>query len=111
VSNIPLWKLARTIRSKNAGPFMYTFDVIFADQETYRAVTETGVLSIENVSSAFGVEVADIVELVRYAPGNAVKITMWRQTSSGDVGDGDVYGCQQYVPLLYLSVPWEDKEQ
>ena len=31
-------ELASVIRSKNAGPFEITFDILFADAETYRRV-------------------------------------------------------------------------
>jgi len=33
--------IARVIRSKNAGPFLFTFDIIFADLETLERVQAT----------------------------------------------------------------------
>ena len=39
-----LGELAKLIRSKNAGPFMLTFDVMFEDENAYRKVLASGVL-------------------------------------------------------------------
>ena len=33
-----LWELAGLIRSKNAGPFQLTFDIMFDSEEKYRRV-------------------------------------------------------------------------
>ena len=104
---VPLHRLARTIRSKNAGAHYYTFDIIFDDRERYEKVMATGVLTPERVAQLYGVETDRIVAFVPYPPGNALKITMRRSVSSGDVGESDVYGAQQYAPLLDILVPWE----
>ena len=39
-----LYELASMVRSKNAGPFELTVDVVFEDVETFRRVKATGVL-------------------------------------------------------------------
>ena len=106
---MPLHRLAKTIRSKNAGPFFYTFDIIFDDRATYERVKRTGVLTRELVQRLFGVTGDEIAQFVEYDPGNAIKITVRRPLSSGDVGDADLYGCQQYAPLLDVPIPWEEE--
>lgn len=40
-----LGELSRLIRSKNAGPFMLIFDVMFDDEATYRRVIDAKVLT------------------------------------------------------------------
>ena len=105
----PLHKLAKTIRSKNAGAHFYTLDVIFDDHERYGRVMATGVLTPELIAGLYGVDPDRIVSFVPYPPGNALKITLRRPFTSGDVGDSDVYGCQQYIPLLDIPIPWEDE--
>ena len=40
-----------------------------------------------------------------YDPALAFKITIRRPVSSGDLGESDVYGCQQHVPLTMIEVP------
>ena len=42
---VPLSRLAKTIRSKNAGVDKITFDVIFPDRASYDLVRRSGVLS------------------------------------------------------------------
>jgi hypothetical protein len=104
----PLHRLAKTIRSKNAGAHYYTFDIIFEDRERYEKVMAMGVLTPELIAERYGVSLERIAAFVPYPPGNALKITLRRAVSSGDVGDADVYGAQQYAPLLDIEIPWED---
>jgi hypothetical protein len=108
-TTVPLHQLARTIRSKNAGAHYYTMDIIFDDAETYEWVVETGAITRESVAALYGVPVERIFQFVEYRPGNALKISIRRQHSSGDVGESDVYGCQQYIPLLDIPIPWDDQ--
>ncbi len=104
---VPLHRLAKTIRSKNAGAHYYTFDIIFDDRDTYERVIAAGVLTPELIARLYGVGLGRIVAFVPYPPGNALKITLRRSVSSGGVGDSDVYGAQQYAPLLDIPIPWE----
>jgi len=106
-TSVPLHRLARTIRSKNAGAHFYTLDIIFDEPETYEWVVETGIITRESIAALYGIPVERIAEFVEYRPGNAIKISIRRAVSSGDVGESDVYGCQQYVPLLDIQIPWE----
>jgi hypothetical protein len=50
----------------------------------------------------------DVLKIIEFDPAHAVKITMRRAWGSGAVGEGDVYGAQQHVPLMEHVVPWED---
>lgn len=109
MATVPLHRLAKTIRSKNAGPFFYTFDIIFDDRATYERVKRTGVITPALVGRLLGVRAADLAQFVEYDPGNAIKVTVRRPVSSGDLGDADVYGCQQYAPLLDIPIPWEEE--
>lgn len=104
-SSTPLCKIAKTIRSKNAGNHYYTFDIIFDGIDAYRNVRDAGVITRELIARLYAVPVDQIVDVVHYDPGNAIKITMRRPISSGDVGESDVYGCQQYAPLLDIPIP------
>jgi hypothetical protein len=97
--------IAKTIRSKNAGVDKITFDVIFADPATYAQVRDSGVLSREAVCRLFGIDAARISDHVAFDPALAIKFTIYRQRSSGSPGDADIFGAQQYGPLLDLEVP------
>jgi hypothetical protein len=98
-------ELAKTIRSKNAGVDKITFDVIFRDQGNYERVKRTRVLTRESVAALYKIPVERISDFVEYDPGFAIKFTIYRLTPSGSAGDGDIFGAQQYAPLLTLPVP------
>ena len=98
-------RLAKVIRSKNAGPFELTFDVMFDDPAAYERVKQSGVINAARIAEAYRVRVDDVLVCRPYDPAVAFKITLRRPVSSGDVEDRDVYGCQQHVPLTRIDVP------
>ena len=100
-----LSEIAKTIRSKNAGVDKITFDVIFPDRATYDRVRASDVLSRAAVCRIFGVNAAQITDHVEFDPALAIKFTMYRRMSSGSPGDADIFGSQQYGPLLDIEVP------
>lgn len=95
---------ASLIRSKNAGPFMLTFDIMFSDRDTYEKVRDSGVLDRQLVAALYRVPLEDVDA---YACDNALalKFSMPRRMSQGEFGDGDLHGGQQYAPLLDIEVP------
>ena len=97
--------IAKTIRSKNAGVDKITFDIIFADRASYELVRESGVLSREAVCRIFAIDPARISDHVAFDPALAIKFTLYRRAPSGSPGDADVFGAQQYGPLLDVEVP------
>ena len=105
MATVPLSNLAKTIRSKNAGPDKITFDVIFRDRESYDRVRRSGVLSREAVCRLYGIPDSRISDHVEFDPAYAIKFTLFRLEPSGSAGDGDIFGSQQYGPLLGVQVP------
>jgi hypothetical protein len=100
-----LFDLATTIRSKNAGVDHVTFDVIFADRQAYERVRAAGVLTRESVARLYRVPLDDVTHFVHVEAAPAVKFTLRRPRPSGDPGETDVFGSQQYPPLFDLEVP------
>ncbi len=100
-----LARLARLIRSKNAGPFELTFDIMFDNREAYERVKKSGVINAQRVAEAYRVRLDDVLVCRPYDPALAFKITLRRPVGSGDIEDRDVYGCQQHVPLTRIEVP------
>ena len=100
-----LSELAKTIRSKNAGVDLITFDIIFADRATYERVKRAGVLTRESVMKLYGIPAQRIADFVEFDPGSAIKFTIYRLRPSGGPGDPDIFGAQQYAPLLDIEVP------
>jgi hypothetical protein len=105
VATIKLNQLAKTIRSKNAGVDKITFDVIFRDRANYDRVRRARVLTRETMAALYRIPAARISDFVEYDPGCAIKFTIYRLRPSGSAGDGDIFGAQQYAPLLELEVP------
>jgi len=97
--------LAKTIRSKNAGVDLITFDVIFTDKRTYERVKSARVLTRESVCAIYRIAASRIADFVEFDPGNAIKFTIYRERPSGSPGDPDIFGAQQYAPLLDIEVP------
>jgi hypothetical protein len=100
-----LSEIAKTIRSKNAGVDKITFDVIFADRTNYDLVRRSGLLSRAALCRVFGIPESRITDYVEFDPALAIKFTMFRTIPSGSPGDADIFGSQQYGPLLGIAVP------
>jgi hypothetical protein len=104
-STVPLTDLARVVRSKNAGPFELTFDVMFDDPDAYRLVRHAGVLTRAAVSRMYQVPDEEIVYCDFFEPALAFKATIVRHGNQGGVGERDTFGAQQHAPFLELRVP------
>lgn len=97
--------LAKTVRSKNAGVDKITFDIIFSDRGNYELVRDSHVLNREFVARLYGIDQARITDFVTYDPAYAIKFTILRRRPSGSPGDADIFGAQQYAPLLDVEIP------
>ena len=102
-----LTDVANVIRSKNAGPFEVTLDIIFNDKQTYEKIKAAGVINKELIAKLYGVSEDEITEFVYYDAANAVKATLVRPRHQGSVGETDMHAAQQHVPLLEIRIPWE----
>lgn len=98
-------RVAKVIRSKNAGPFEVTFDVMFDSTDAYERVKRSGVIEAGRIAAAYRLPPEDILVCKPFDAALAFKITIRRPVSSGDLMDNDVYGCQQHVPLTSIVVP------
>lgn len=105
MTSMKLSQLAKTIRSKNAGVDKITFDIIFPDRASYEKVKEAGVLSRQSVAALYGIEENRIADFVWFEPAFAFKFTINRLRPSGSPGDADIFGAQQYAPLLDIAIP------
>jgi len=99
-----LWQVAKLIRSKNSGPFELTFDVIFKDHATYETVRDAKIINALWFARTYRLS-PEKVAVIEYDAASAIKVTIPRPVISGDVADTDVFGGQQYGPLVDLEVP------
>ena len=100
-TTIRLGDLAGMVRSKNAGSFTLTFDIMARDDEAYRAILDSGRLNRDVIGQIYQVspEQVDVFEIPSI---NAIKISIPRLVSAGSPRDLDVYGAQQAAPLIEL---------
>lgn len=96
--------LTSLIRSKNAGPFALTFDIMFSDEASYYRVKKSGVLTRELFAEMFHTPPAK-VKFFECDNALAFKFSIPRARTSGDLGDGDLHGGQQFAPLLDIQIP------
>ena len=99
-----LMDLTALIRSKNAGPFIMTFDIMFDDPEKYQHVKKSGVLTPELFSNLYKTPLGEI-HFVICDDAMAFKVSIPRPIPSGDLGCSDMHAGQQYAPLLDIEIP------
>lgn len=95
------------IRSKNAGPFQVTIDLMFNESATYERVLQSNILVAENIARLYQLDEHEIV-IIPFEKVRAIKITMprkWGSNGSGSAFDRDVYGAQQHGPIAALEIP------
>ena len=100
-------KLADVIRTKNAGPYIITADLVFPDMETYLRVKGSGVITRELVAKLYQIPLDEVMGVLFFDAGRSIKINIRRPHGqcSGDVDDTDVLGMQQHAPLLAIDIP------
>ncbi len=94
---------AKLLRSKNAGPFMLTIDILFPDMASYDTVRKSGLLDSARLAALYEVKAADI-KIFEVPDFLGIKISFPRPTASGALGDNDVYGCQYMARLARLEM-------
>ena len=98
-----LWEITKLIRSKNAGPFELTFDILCEDRERFERLKQSGVLTPERFAELYGVP-REQVRFTVHEAALAIKISIPRPAFSGDPEDTDVFGGQFHSPLVRLPV-------
>jgi hypothetical protein len=96
---------ALVVRSKNAGPFELTLDIIFKERKAFERARDTHLINKGLISRLYGVPEHDVFDIVAFEPANAIKATIKRRLPSAAIGETDVYGAQQHAPLL--GVPFD----
>lgn len=102
--------ISRVLRSKNAGPYEITMDIMFESDSTFEAVRHSGLLSPENVAKALDIPEEEIIWLGFFAPALAFKVTIPRfragkKVSAGSFMENDIHGSQQHRGLSDIKLP------
>lgn len=96
-------QIARVIRSKNAGPFCLTLDVLFGDEASYKRVVAANAITREKMAALYKQPV-DNVQVFHHPVALAMKVSIVRPVPAGSVADTDLYGAQQHVLLYPIEV-------
>ena len=97
---IALRDVANVIRSKNAGPFELTLDVLLKTDEIFERMRASDIINKKTVATLYRIPEEDVIGVVWFPNAKAVKATIVRPLTSGAIGERDVYGAQQHAPLM-----------
>ena len=92
--------IASVIRSKNAGPYELTLDVLLQSDEMFEKLRAADVINKKSVAALYGLPEEDVLSIVYFPNARAIKATLVRPLPSGAMGERDVYGAQQHAPLV-----------
>ena len=97
---IALKDVAKVIRSKNAGPYELTLDMLLKEQEMFNQMREKNVINAKAIAELYKIPESDVISIVYFPNAKAIKATIVRPMPSGALGERDVYGAQQHAPLV-----------
>jgi hypothetical protein len=105
-----LGDISTLLRSKNAGPYEITLDVMFESPASYQLVKAASFLNASSMAKLFGVQEEDIVWQGFFDQALAYKVTIPRlrngkPTSSGGYMESDVHASQMYIGFMNLKLP------
>ncbi|NLZ66859.1 MAG: DUF4387 domain-containing protein [Clostridiaceae bacterium] len=104
MKNIFLKDFAKVIRSKNAGPFEMTMDIVLKNQEDYLYIKENNIINRELISELYRIPQEEIITLCYFDNAHGIKITIPRPRPQGAAGETDMHAAQQHVPLMYIMI-------
>ena len=97
---VTLKDIANVIRSKNAGPYELTLDVLLKDDEVFNKLREADIINKDTIAQLYRIPVEDVLSIVYFPNARAIKATIVRPCASGALEERDVYGAQQHGPLV-----------
>ena len=92
--------IAQVIRSKNAGPYELTLDILLKEQEMFEKLRAANIINKQVIAKLYCIDEADVLSIVYFPNAKAIKATIVRPMPSGALGERDVYGAQQHAPLV-----------
>ena len=92
--------IANVIRSKNAGPFELTLDVLLKDEEMFEKLRKADIINKKMIAGLYQIPESDVISIVYFPNAKAIKAAIVRPLPSGALRERDVYGAQQHAPLV-----------
>jgi len=107
VNMVALKDIVKVLRSKNAGPFEVTIDIVFKNNEDYKKFINSGIVTLELIAKLYKLPKEEIITFCGFEAANAFKITIPRRRNQGSIGETDMHAAQQHAPLLDIMIPWD----
>ncbi len=98
-----VYDIAFVCRSKNAGPFQLTVDLMFRTKAEYERVLNSGNFTPGRIAAQYRVNPEQVM-IKPFERILTIKTVIPRNAGSGSPSDTDVYGSQQHFPLGNLEV-------
>jgi hypothetical protein len=105
-----LGDISKLLRSKNAGPYEITLDVMFDSEAEYQILKKSDLLSTTSMAKLFEINESEVLWSGFFDQALAYKVTIPRMrngkpTASGGYMENDVHASQQYIGLMNLALP------
>jgi hypothetical protein len=94
---------AALVRSKNAGPFWLTIDVMFKEAASYGRACRSAQMAPDALSRLLRIDPQGLV-ISKMDAVSTIKISFPRRVSAGSPRDSDTLGGQQYAAILGLRI-------
>jgi hypothetical protein len=91
------------MKCRQPGPFVLTFDIIFPDDESYLRAKKSGALSAARFAQLFRCQEKHVL-FFECDNARAFKFSIPRPIVQGNLGDGDMHGGQQFIPLMDIEI-------
>ncbi|HQL87977.1 MAG TPA: DUF4387 family protein [Lentisphaeria bacterium] len=98
-----IYDLAFVCRSKNAGPFQLTVDLMFQNEADFERVLQAANFTPAAIGALCDADPARI-HIKPFRRILTIKVVLPRRCGSGGPGDTDVYGSQQHFPLGAMEI-------
>lgn len=96
-------KIAKYVRSKNAGPFWITTDIFFEKEDEYEQAKNSSTFTKAAVATAYGVE-ESLAKMFYLDDLMVIKVSVPRPCPQGGKQERDMHSGQQYVQILDIQV-------
>lgn len=98
-----LYDIAFVCRSKNAGPFQLTIDLMFTDRASFDRVLHSPAFTPETIAGLYRTDASKVM-IKPFERVLTIKAVIPRLHGSDSPEDTDVYGSQQHFPLGALEL-------
>jgi hypothetical protein len=96
--------VAKVLRSKNAGPFLVTIDVMFDSIDDFELVQSSNALGADKIARAYGIAEEDVKGPYFQREALGAKVTVPKIVSAQDPFCPDLMGCNEHLPVAGLRV-------